>query len=567
MRLLSILLLSLLWLSPQPAPIRFVDVSTQAGITPIIISGSREKNYVLEVNGSGACWFDYNNDGYTDLYLVNGSTLERLQGKSTGPAPRNYLFRNNGDGTFTDVTIQARVPGKGWGFGCVAADYDNDGNPDLFVTNFGPNVLYHNNGDGTFTDVTEKAGVAGGNIWHAGAAFGDYDNDGYLDLYVAGYLDFDIQNPKPGACEYRGIPVKACGPQGFKGAPDILYHNNRDGTFTDVTVKAGVVDRDLYFGFAVVFDDFDNDGWPYIFVANDANPNYLYHNKGDGTFEEIGVAAGVAYNADGKEHSNMGVAVGDYDNDGLMDLFVTTFADDNYALFHNDGKNFFTDVSYPSGVGEPTIPWLGWATFFLDYNNDGYKDLFAVNGHVYPEVDGRLKESYRQPLQLFENLGRGKFREVSPAVGLVQLARRSGRGGAYCDYDNDGDIDMVVSNIDDRPMLLRNEGGNTSNWLELKMAGTASNRDGIGARVKVVTGDLVQYDHVRAGGSFLSGNDIRLHFGLGNRTGVESIEVRWPSGRIDRFQNIPVNRILVVTEGKGISAAPYRPFSIRRNQK
>jgi enediyne biosynthesis protein E4 len=418
----------------------------------------------------------------------------------------------------------------------------------ILVTNFGPNILYRNNGDGTFTDVTTRAGVGGGNIWHTGAAFADYDNDGRLDLYVAGYLDFDLQNPKSGGCEYEGVRVKACGPHGFKGAPDALYHNNGDGTFTDVTAKAGVVDRGLYFGFAVIFDDFDNDGFPDIFVANDSNPNYLYHNKGDGTFEEIAVTAGVAYSGDGKEHSGMGAAVGDYDNDGLMDLFVTTFANDNYVLYHNDGGNFFTDVSYPSGVAEPTIRWLGWGTFFLDYNNDGFKDLFCINGHVYPEIDGRIRQSYRQPLQLLENNRHGKFREVSEQAGLARMPWHSGRGGAYCDFDNDGNVDVVVSNIDDRPTLLRNEGGSGNNWLELSLAGTVSNRSAIGAKVKITAGDLVQYDHVRAGGSFLSGNDLRLHFGLRMHKRVDSLEIRWPGGKVDRYQNLEVNKILSLRE-------------------
>ena len=534
-------------ISDQPS-IHFRDVSKEAGVTPIIISGGREKNYVLEVNGSGACWFDYNNDGYMDLYLVNGATVEELRGKAPPGKHQNHLFRNNRNGSFTDVTQQAKVPGKGWGFGCVAADFDNDGKTDLLVTNFGPNILFRNNGDGTFTDVTTRAGVGGGNVWHTGAAFADYDNDGRLDLYVAGYLDFDIQNPKSGGCEYEGVRVKACGPLGFKGAPDALYHNNGDGTFTDVTAKAGVADRGLYFGFAVIFDDFDNDGFPDIFVANDSNPNYLYHNKGDGTFEEIAVTAGVAYNSDGKEHSGMGVAAGDYDNDGLIDLFVTTFANDNYALYHNDGHNFFTDVSYPSGVGEATIRWLGWGTFFFDYNNDGFKDLFCINGHVYPEIDGRINQTYRQPLQLLENIGHGKFREVSEQVGLRRMPWRSGRGGAYCDFDNDGNVDLVVSNIDDRPALLHNEGGRRNNWIELSLTGTTSNRSAIGAKVKITAGDLVQYDHVRAGGSFLSSNDPRLHFGLGNRKRVDSIEIRWPTGKIDRYQNLESNRIVSLSE-------------------
>ncbi len=543
-------------------PVEFHDVTGKAGIHTITVAGGTQKKYVLEVNGSGACWFDYNKDGYVDLYLVNGSTVEALQGK----VPRrvtNHLYRNNGDGTFTDVTESANVAGKTWGFGCVAADYDNDGYTDLLVTNFGANALYHNNGDGTFTDVAVHAGVAGGNIWHTGAAFGDYDRDGYLDLYVAGYLDFDYQNSVLKTCNYRGVQVHACGPLGYKGAPDALYHNNRDGTFTEVTEKAHVVDRGLYYGFTVIFDDFDNDGFPDIFVANDSNPNYLYRNKGDGTFEDIGVSSGVAYNADGKEMSSMGVAVGDYDNDGRMDLFVTTFANDNYVLFHNEGKGAFSDRSFQSRIGERTIPYLGWATFFLDYDNDGFKDLFAASGHVYPEVSGKLgAETYREPLLLFHNLHDGKFAEVSKEVGLRVLAARSARGGAYCDYDNDGDLDLLISDIDDSPQLLENVGGNQGNWLELRLLGSISNRDAVGAKVKVTAADLVQYDHVRAGGSFISGNDLRLHFGLGEHTLVDSVEIQWPSGGTDSLNNVKPNQILMVREGAGIVDSPYK--SLRR---
>ncbi|MGI8989962.1 MAG: CRTAC1 family protein [Bryobacteraceae bacterium] len=534
--------------------VKFQDVTEKAGLKALIIAGGEKKNYVLEVNGSGACWFDYNNDGYMDLYLVNGATLTELQGKKPVQSHRNYLFRNNRNGTFTDVTEAAHVPGSGWGFGCVAADYDNDGNSDLFIANFGPNILYHNNGDGTFTNVTDRAGLGGGNIWHAGAAFGDYDGDGFVDLYVSGYLDFDIHHPELKTCEYRGVTVHACGPLGYRGAPDALYHNNGDGTFTDVTAKAGVVDKNLYFGFTVIFDDFDGDGKPDIFVANDSNPNYLYRNKGDGTFEEIGVQAGVGMNADGKEMSSMGVAVGDYDNDGRMDLFVTTFANDNYVLFHNEGGAFFADQSYQSGIAEATIPHLGWATFFLDYDNDGRKDLFAANGHVYPEVDGKIAETYRQPLQLFRNIGKGKFIEASRESGLSAMPFRSARGGAYCDFDNDGDIDILVSNIDDRPQLLENVGGNRQHWIELKLIGTKSNRDAIGAQVKIDAGGLVQYDHVRAGGSFLSGNDPRLHFGLGERALVDRLEIRWPSGKVERLSGVDSNRIVVIKEGFGIVA-------------
>lgn len=529
--------------------IEFRDVAEKAGIHSLVVSGGTQKTYVLEVNGSSTCWFDYNNDGYPDLYLVNGSTLDALQGKKPRPVT-NHLYRNNRNGTFTDVTEAAHVPGADWGFGCVAADYDNDGRTDLLLTDFGPNILYHNNGDGTFTDVAAHAGVSGGNIWHTGAAFGDYDNDGYVDLYVAGYLDFNIKNPELKTCDYRGVKVHACGPLGYRGAPDALYHNNRDGTFTEVTEKAHVVDRNLYFGFTVIFDDFDDDGLPDIFVANDSNPNYLYRNKGDGTFEEIGVSSGVAYNSDGKEMSSMGVAAGDYDNDGRTDLFVTTFANDNYVLYHNDGKGSFSDLSFQSGIGERTILYLGWATFFFDYNNDGWKDLFNANGHVYPEMGERSKESYREPLQVFQNLQNGKFAEVSQEVGLRALSLHSARGGAYCDYDNDGDIDIVVSNIDDQPQLLENIGGNRSNWLELKLRGTKSNRDAIGAKVKLTAGDLVQYDRIRAGGSYISGNDQRLHFGMADHATADSLEITWPSGQKERLANLKSNQILTIQEGK-----------------
>src|SRR5207249_687087 len=365
-----------------------------------------------------------------------------------------------------------------WGQGAVAADFNNDGNVDLFVTNFGPNILYKNNGNGTFTDVTEKAGVAGGNTWHTGATFGDYDKDGYLDLYVCGYIDFDIYNPPDRSklyCAFRGVNVKACGPRGLKGAPDKLYRNNGDGTFSDVTDRAGVTDKNLYYGFAAIIEDFDGDGWPDIVVTNDANPNYFYRNKGNGSFEEIGATAGFAYDAQGLEQANMGLAIGDIDNDGWMDLFVTTFAGQSYTLFHNDGKGMFTDTSYPSGLGAVTMPYLGWSTFFLDYNNDGWKDLFCVNGHVYPELDGRFKDSdYRQRLLLFRNLRDGKFREVAHEVGIGGV-RLPGRGGAFCDYDNDGDLDMCVVSIDDRPLLLQNQGGQAAgNWLQLKSVGVKS---------------------------------------------------------------------------------------------
>ena len=550
-----VLLPLLAFQEPEDSHVTFQDVTQQAGIQPLIIAGDKKKNYVLEVNGSGLCWFDYNNDGYVDLYLVNGATLEQLQGKARVPAEQhNHLYRNNGNGTFTDVTESAHVAGLGWGFGCAAADYDNDGKTDLLVTTFGPNILYHNNGDGTFTDVSKSSGLAGSNIWHTGAAFADYDGDGLVDVYIAAYLDFDLLHPEFKTCDYRGVQVHACGPLGYKGAPDALYHNNGDGTFTDVTTKANVADRPLYFGFSVVFEDLDGDNRPDIFVANDSNPNYYYKNRGDGTFEESAIAAGIAYNGDGREMSSMGVAVGDYDNDGRTDLFVTTFANDNYVLYHNDGNGLFSDVSFQSGVGEPTVSYLGWGTFFLDYDNDGYKDLFAANGHVYPEVDGKLnRETYREPLLLFHNLGHGKFREESQAAGLRQLPLHSARGAAYCDYDNDGDLDMAISNIDDRPQLFRNDGGNRKHWLEMRLIGTRSNRDAIGALVKIRAGNLVQWDRVRTGGSYISGNDLRLHFGLADNDVADRIEILWPSGALEKFEKVGSNQILTIDEGKGIT--------------
>lgn len=538
---------------PTPAPPTFQDIAAAAGLRDVIVSGGLKKNYVLEVNGSGACWLDYDGDGWLDLYLVNGSTLAKLQGKAsakTTAKTTNHLYRNNRNGGFADVTAKAGVPGRGWGFGCVAADYDNDGKVDLLVTNFGANILYRNRGDGSFADVTSRAGVAGGDIWHAGAAFADYDRDGDLDLFVPGYLDFNAKAPEFKTCEYRGVPVHACGPLGYRGAPDALYRNNGDGTFADVTVAAGAADRQLYYGFQAVWEDFNNDGWPDLFVGNDSNPNYLYRNRGDGTFTETGVASGLAYSGDGKEMSSMGVAVGDYDGDGWMDIFITTFADDNYVLFHNEGEGLFSDVSYPAGVGEPTIPFLGWATAFFDYDNDGHPDLFCANGHVYPEVDGRLRETYRQPLQLLRNLGNGKFTDSSDKTGFRVIRPVSARGGAYADFDNDGDLDLAISAMDAPPLLLRNDATERlpkAHWLRLKLEGVKSNRAGIGARVQLTAGGRLQTASPRAGESYLSSHDPRLHFGLGSASTAD-VEVSWPSGARSRHPGLAVGREHVLRE-------------------
>ena len=511
----------------------FVNVSAGSGLDHVVSSGGLPKRHVLEVNGSGVCWLDYDVDGLVDLYVVNGSTLRQVQGQPGAPRSTNHLYRNMGKGRFRDVTEKAGVPGSGCGFGCVAADYNNDGHTDLYLTNFGPNILYRNGGDGTFSDATKMAGVGGGDVWHAGAAFGDYDRDGDLDLFVPGYLDFDIRKPEQKTCEYKGLKVHACGPLGYKGAPDALYRNNGDGSFADATSAAGMADKKLYFGFQAVWEDFDNDGWPDLFVGNDSNPNYLYRNKKDGTFEEIGVAAGVAYSADGKELSSMGVAVADYDQDGWMDIFVTTFADDNYVLFHNEGDGIFSDVSFPAGVAEPTVPYLGWGTGFFDADNDTYPDLYCVNGHVFPEVDTGSQETYRQPLQLLRNTGTGKFIEQSSNAGLTRLGRFPARGSAYADYDNDGDLDLVVSLMDEKPLLLKNEGGNRGNWIQIRLQGTVSNRTGVGARVRLTALNRTQTATLRAGESYLSSNDPRLHFGLGSATEA-NVEVVWPSGKVSK---------------------------------
>jgi hypothetical protein len=545
--------------------VTFRNVAAEAGITPLIICGGRDKQSILEVNGTGCVWFDYNNDGYVDLYIVNGSTIEDMLDPSPSrPRARNYLFRNNGDGTFTDVTLQAGVEGKWWGCGAVAADYDNDGFVDLFVYNFGKNILYHNNGDGTFTDVTVKAGVAGDNVWSGGAAFGDYDNDGFLDLYVSGYIDLDLRHPPKLHCSFNGVPVTACGPLGLKGAPDTLYRNNGDGTFTDVTAKAGITDTQLRYGFSVGFEDLDGDGRPDILVMNDSVPNYFYRNKGDGAFEEIGVLAGIAYNGDGHVQSHMGLAIGDIDNDGWMDLFITTYADDNFTLFHNAGRGVFDDISYPSGIAVPTIPFLGWSVFFMDFNNDGWKDIFCVEGHIYIEaLKGGMHAPYRQRPQVFENLRDLRFREVGAEVGLGQMFL-AGRGGACCDYDNDGGLDAAIICIDDHPVLLHNDGGGQAgHWLQVKTVGTKSNRDGVGALVKVTAGDLVQVDRVRTGCAFLGSNDTRLHFGLGPHEKVDFVEVHWPSGQLDKLRGVEANQILVIREGAGRIPSHYKPLRKR----
>jgi enediyne biosynthesis protein E4 len=530
---------------PQPRKIAFTDITAQAGITFRHVA-SPEKKYIVESMSGGVVMFDYDNDGYLDLFLVNSLTVDLAKSKGK---TKSQLYHNNGNGTFTEVGEKAGVSDIGWGMGAAAGDYNNDGFLDLYVTCLGPNHLLKNNGDGTFTDVTAKAGV-GDPRWSTGASFVDYDNDGYLDLFVSNYVDFDINNlPEFGqgkTCQYKSIPVQ-CGPRGLKGAGDSLFHNNGDGTFTDVSKQAGVSDPNGYYGLGVITSDFDDDGWTDIFVANDSTPNFHYRNKGDGTFEEIGFNAGTAVNENGSEQGSMGVTVGDYDRDGKLDLFITNFADEYNTLYHNDGKNSFTDVSYAAKVAALSLPYVGWGTKFFDYDNDGWPDIFVANGHVYPQLP-----SYRQPRLLHHNNHDGTFTEVSSEFGAILTENRASRGVAFGDIDNDGDIDLLIADLDGPPQLLRNDGGNANNSILVKLIGTKSNRSGIGARVTVTAGDLPpQIDEVRSGDSYLSQSDLRLHFGLEKRTKVDLIQVRWPSGVIDKVSNVGVNRIVTIKEGQG----------------
>jgi hypothetical protein len=530
----------------------FVDATIEGGILGVVVDGSLEKKSILDVNGTGACWVDYDNDGFADLFVVNGSTVEDL--KSGKPRrQRNFLYRNQGKGKFIDVTVQAGVAGRGWGQGCTVADFDNDGRTDLLVTNFGANELFRNNGDGTFTEMAQAAGIGGGDSWHTGAAFADYDNDGWLDLFVAGYVAFDInveKNYLP-LCNYRTLPT-FCGPRGFRGAPHALYRNNRDGTFREVTEEAGVANKENYYGLGVLFQDLDNDGRPDILAANDGCFNYFYRNQGNGRFKEEALMRGIACCRDGTEQANMGVAAGDYDNDGKPDVFITTYSEDHYTLYKNQGE-MFEDVTREAGLHDVTLPFMGWGTVFLDYNNDGFRDLFAANGHLFPEVDQRFKDThYKQRLLLFENERGEKFRDVSEETGLSGLEAHSARGAAACDFDNDGKVDLAVVNMDERPSLLRNTHDSQNHWLRVRTVGTRTNRSGIGARVEVIAGEFKQVDWVHSGGSFLSQSDLRVRFGLGSFQRVDVLKVSWPSGVVDTLHDLKADRDVVVGEGRGL---------------
>jgi len=564
----------------KTGPVVFQDVAAQAGLTSWHNkTGTPEKRVIIEVKGSGVCLLDYDHDGWLDIYLVTGSTFNAMEGKEE--PPHAALFHNNHDGTFTNVAEKAGVTNDRWGLGCAVGDYDNDGWPDLYVTNVGKNRLYHNNHDGTFTDVADKAGVAldegSGSIAvdHTGATFGDYDGDGRLDLFVGGYIQYDFKNPpiagatsvSTSRCQYRGQDI-VCGPRGLQGAGDHLFHNNGDGTFTDVSKKAGVSDPDDYYALGALFVDVNGDGRPDLVVANDSTPNYLYINKGDGTFDDQSYMSGYALNGEGREVSNMGIAAGDYENNGHMDLVNTDFSDDSTVVYNNDGSGAFDDVSVKSGIGARPGPFVGFGDGFLDFDNDGWKDLLIVNGHVYPQVDQHPDwgMSYAQRPLLFHNLKNGTF-ELVPAVEGTGLAEVCvGRGAAFGDLFNDGKIDVVINNLDGTPLLLRNVNPDHNHWVELKLVGgRKSPRDAVGSTVYLNAAGLRQRGDVLSGGSYLSSNDFRVHFGLGNAKTAGTAEIHWPSGAKETVKLPAVDRIYTIVEGKGITGALCggRPCAVR----
>jgi len=542
------------------APVVFIDITKPAGLNIFHHrSGSAEKGTIIEAPGSGVALLDYDNDGWLDIYLLNGSTFEAEKGKA--PAPRAMLLHNNHDGTFTDVTAKADVANERWGFGVAVGDYDNDGWPDIYVANIGKNRLYHNNHDGTFADLAEKAGIALGG-WSAGPTWGDFDHDGRLDLFVPGYAKFDLEKPAlagrngipEGACQFRGLNV-FCGPRGLPGESDHLFHNNGDGTFTDVSLKAGVSDPYGYYGFASVFVDVDDDGWVDLAVANDSVPNYLYRNRHNSTFEDVSYMSGFALSGEGREQASMGIAVGDYNRDGKLDFYVTSFSDDYNALYRNEGDGSFSDVTYQAGLSAPTIPFLAWGTGFLDFDNDGLLDLFVANGHVYPTVDQQdWGTTYAQRPQLFRNLDGSRFQEVPAATGSGLADIIPARGAAFGDLFNDGHIDVVMNNMDSAPTLLRNVVKNGNHWITLKLIGGVKGpRDCIGAKVFVTAGGIRQRGDVFSGGSYGSSSDQRVHFGLGNSTKIDKVEIEWPSGSKQQVPVHSVDQIYSVEEGKGVT--------------
>jgi hypothetical protein len=543
--------------APPPPIANFTDIAEKAGLTSQnVFGGVDTKKYIIETTGNGVAIFDYDNDGWPDIFLVNGT---RLDGFPAGKAPTNRLYRNNHDGTFTDVTDKAGLTGTGWGQGVCVGDYDNDGWEDLYVTYYGKNRLYHND-HGVFTEVAEKAGVAvSGKDWGTGCAFVDYDRDGRLDLVVANYVDFDLATaPAPGdrpTCFWKGVPVM-CGPRGLAGSKNILYHNRGDGTFEDVSTKAHILRTDGHYAFSVSTFDFDEDGWPDIYIACDSTPAILYHNNHDGTFTDVAVTAGAAFNEDGREQAGMGSTIADYNGDGHLDIFKTNFSDDTSTLYKNNGDGTFTDATSAAGLGLYT-QYLGWGTMFLDIDNDGWPDLLLVNGHVYPEVDSQhLGSSYKEPRILFHNNGDGTYSDISASAGSGITTAASSRGMAVGDLWNDGRISAVINNMNAAPSLLVNQVKSANHWIAIHAVGTKSNRDGIGARIRVKAGSRILVDEVRSGSSYISNSDMRVHFGLERVDKVEWVEIRWPSGLTERFSNLTMDQIHTLTEGKGTPAEP-----------
>ncbi len=528
----------------------FRDIAALAGLTAkTVIGGESTKKFILETTGGGVALFDYDNDGWLDIFLVNGS---RLEGFPKGQEPTSHLYRNNRDGTFTDVTGAAGLTHVGWGQGVCVGDYDGDGHLDLFVTYYGKNVLYRNRGNGTFADVTREAGLLTESpLYSTGAAFLDYERDGKLDLFVAHYTDYaEAKSHNPGSevgCKWKGQPVM-CGPRGLKGSVNTLYHNNGDGTFTDVTQKAGI-GAETQYGFTPLVFDYDNDGWPDIYVANDSTASQLYHNNRDGTFTELGSLAGVAYNEDGREQSGMGASIGDYDCDGFLDIVKTNFEEDTSSLYRNQHNGSFDDVTVASGIGVNTR-YVGWGTGFIDFDNDGWPDIFIANGHVYPEVDrDQDGSSYRQRKILYRNKRDGSFEDVSLRSGPGILLKRSARGAAFGDLFNTGQVDIVINNSGDIPTILRNFDITSNHSLSVQLVGRGSNPFAIGARVTVFVGDHCMIDEVRSGGSYVSQNDLCMHFGLGNATRTGKVEVRWPDGTTEIYTDLPANHRVRLSQG------------------
>jgi enediyne biosynthesis protein E4 len=537
--------------APDALDFSFTDIAREAGLTAVTVYGGQRTNkYLLETTGSGVAMLDYDNDGWLDLFFANGTTLE---GFAPGQEPTSHLYRNRGNGTFEDTTARAGLALVGWGQGACAGDYDNDGFVDLHVTFWGQSRLFRNQRNGTFADATSPAGLTTKTRWGAGCAFIDFDRDGLLDLFAANYIDFDMKSapvPESGLCRYKGVPV-ACGPPGLTGAKNMLYRNTGDGRFADVSSKAGITAADGTYGLGVSTLDFDDDGWVDLYVANDSNPSTLYRNKHDGTFEDIAIRAGCAYSQDGKPQAGMGLAMGDYDRNGTIDIFKTNFAGDTSTLYTNTGSGLCEDRTFASGIGINTR-WLGWGVAFVDFDHDGWLDLFLVNGHVYPEVEQlRTEAGYRQRKVVYRSLRNGRFEDVTERLGEPVTIARAGRGAAFGDVDNDGDVDVAVNNVHEPPNLYRLDAPAARSWTELKLVGTTSNRSAIGARVRILAGGVTLVREVRGGGSYYSQNDFRVHAGLGDATRVDRVEVRWPNGGEEVWKDVPVRRIVTLVEGKG----------------